>query len=183
VKNKIIRILRIVHRDLGFFVVGMTLVYGISGIILNHMDGKDPAFRTEKKIIQMPTNLTEEELTLEWQDNKKLPNLKRVIRKDESNLRLFLDSGIGMYNISNGLLEYETHKMKPLVFWINRLHYSKVKGWSLVADFFAGALILLAITGIFIVKGKHSIAGTGKWYLIIGILIPIIFGIYMLIQK
>jgi len=176
-KNKIIRFLRIVHRDLGFFVVGMTLVYCISGILLNHMDGKDPAFRTEKKIIQLPTDMAEDELTLVWQTYKDLPNLKRIIRIDESYLRLFLDGGVGIYNAADGYLDYETHKKRPLIFWINRLHYNKVKWWSPVADFYAGALILLAITGLFIVKGKRSIAGTGKWYLIVGILIPVLFGL------
>jgi hypothetical protein len=63
---------------------------------------------------------------------------------------------------------------------MNRLHYNKVKGWTPIADFYAGALILLAITGLFIVKGKKGIAGTGKWYLIIGILIPVLYGIIFL---
>ena len=77
---KLIRFLRIVHRDLGFFVVGMTLVYGISGIVLNRMDGKDPAFRTEANNLQLPANLTKDELTLAWQADRKLPNLKRIMQ-------------------------------------------------------------------------------------------------------
>jgi len=174
-KIKLIRFLRIVHRDLGFFVVGMTLVYCISGILLNHMDGKDPAFRTEKKNIQLPTNLSEDELTHLWQADKDLPNLKRIFRMDESYLRLFLDGGTGVYNATDGYLNYEIHKKKPLVFWINRLHYNKVKWWRPIADFYAGALILLAISGLLIVKGKRSIDSTEKRYLIVGILIPIIY--------
>ena len=38
--------LRVIHRDLGFLMVGLCLVYGVSGFLLNHMDGKDPAFKT-----------------------------------------------------------------------------------------------------------------------------------------
>jgi len=177
---KITRALRIIHRDLGFFVVGITLVYAISGIIINHLGTKDPAFRTESKTIQKPVNLNETELSNLWHSDKNLPQLNRIIRADENHLRLFLKGGIGVYNSTNGSLYYETHTKRPLIFWINRLHYNKVKGWTPVADFYAGSLILLAITGLFIVKGKNGIAGTGKWYLIIGILIPVIYGILFL---
>jgi len=177
---KIIRILRIIHRDLGFFVVGITLVYAVSGIILNHLGTNDPAFRTEAKTIQMPVNLTETDLSDIWLADKSLPSLNRIMRIDEIHLRLFLGGGIGVYNSSNGSLYYETHTKRSLVFWMNRLHYNKVKGWTPVADFYAGSLILLAITGLFIVKGKKGIVGTGKWYLIIGILIPVLYGILFL---
>ena len=177
---KLMRLLRIIHRDLGFFVVGITLVYCISGILLNHLGKKDPAFRTETKSIQIPANMTESELSDFWQTDKKLPPLKRVLRVDENRMNLFLEAGTGEYNSSDGNLQYVRHKKRVLIYWINRLHYNKVKGWTPVADFYAGALILLAITGLFIVKGKKGIAGTGKWYLLAGILIPIIFGLLFL---
>jgi len=177
---KLTRLLRIIHRDLGFFVVGFTLVYAVSGIILNHLGNKDPAFRTETKNIQLPANLTETELSAVWLEDRNLPALKRVMRMDQSRLRLFIDGGSGVYQVSTGSLSYERHQKRVLVYWINRLHYNKVKGWSPVADFFAGSLILLAITGLFIVKGKKGIAGSGKWYLLIGILIPILFGILLM---
>jgi len=177
---KLTRLLRIIHRDLGFFVVGFTLVYAISGIILNHLSNKDPAFRTETKTIQFSANMTETELSDAWFADKNLPVLKRVMRMDESRLRLFIEGGTGVYQVSTGSLYFEKHKKRVLIYWINRLHYNKVKGWSPVADFFAGSLILLAMTGLFIVKGKRGIAGTGKWYLILGILIPILFGILLM---
>ena len=174
------RILRVIHRDLGFFVVGLTLVYGISGIILNHLGKNDPAFRTEAATIQLSANLTDAELSAVWMEDKKLPPLKRIMPIDEVHSRLFLEGGTGVYNSSNGSLFYERHQKRVMVYWMNRLHYNKVKGWSPVADFFAGALILLAITGLFMVKGKRGIAGYGKWYLLIGILIPVLFGLLFL---
>ena len=177
---KLMRLLRIIHRDLGFFTVGFTLVYAVSGIILNHLSNKDPAFRIEAKTVQLSANLTESELTDAWLADKNLPVLKKVIRIDESRLRLFIKGGTGVYQSSTGSLYYEKHEKRVLIYWINRLHYNKVKGWSPVADFFAGSLILLAITGLFMVKGKRGIAGSGKWYLLVGILIPILFGILLM---
>ena len=177
---KIRRLLRIIHRDLGYFVVGITLVYGISGIILNHLGTSDPAFKTELKNIQFPAYLTETELSAAWQADKTLPPLKRVMRMDDNRSRVFLDGGIGIYQSSTGELNFEVHRKRVLVFWMNRLHYNKVKGWSPVADFFAGALIFLAISGLFMVKGKKGLAGSGKWYLLVGILIPLLYGIFFL---
>ena len=174
---KITRLFRIIHRDLGFFVVGITLVYAISGILLNHLGKQDPAFRTETKTIQLPANLKDKELSEVWLADKQLPPLKRILRIDDGHLRLFLDGGIGVYNASDGSATYEKHTKRILIFWINRLHYNKVKHWSPVADFYAGALILLTITGLFMVKGKRGLAGSGKWYLLVGILIPILYGL------
>ncbi|MDR0795912.1 MAG: PepSY-associated TM helix domain-containing protein [Tannerella sp.] len=174
------RILRVIHRDLGYFTVGFTLVYAISGIILNHLGNSDPAFKTETKTIQFPANLEESGLSAACLADAKLPAVKRILRMDDSRLRLLFASGIGVYDTSSGSLSYEIHEKRILVYWINRLHYNKVKGWSPVADFFAGSLILLAISGLFIVKGKRGLAGSGKWYLIIGILIPILYGIFLL---
>ena len=176
----ITRALRVIHRDLGFLMVGITLVYGISGILLNHIKRKDPAFNVESKTIQLPTNLTTEELSTAWKSDGSLPTLKRIMQINENSSRLFLEGGIGIYNSINGSLDYEIHTKRVLIYWINRLHYNKIKGWWPVADIFAGSLILLAITGLFIVKGKRGIAGSGKWYLLIGILIPILFGLFFL---
>jgi hypothetical protein len=177
---KLVRALRAIHRDLGFFVVGMSVVYGVSGIFLNHLGEKDPAFRSEQKTVRWPAQLSSVELSAAWEADKTLPPLKRVMPIDETHSRLFLDGGTGIYNSANGNLDYETHKKRALIYWINRLHYNKAKGWSPVADFFAGSLILLAISGLFMVKGKKSLAGSGKWYLLIGILIPVIFGLFFL---
>ena len=174
------RFLRIIHRDLGFLMVGITLVYGISGIYLNHLDGKDPAFRIEAKTLQLPVNLSNNELKSAWEADENLPKLNRILRIDDSQSRLFLDGGIGVYNADSGSVNYEKHKKRLLIYWINKLHYNKVKGWSNVADIFAVSLILLAVSGLFLVKGKRGLAGSGKWYLIIGILIPILFGLIFL---
>lgn len=172
--NKIFRWLRIIHRDLGFLMVGVCIIYGISGFLLNHMNGKDPAFTTTEATLQLEKNLTNEELTILWAD-KKLPDLKKIMSIDETHYRLMLNGGIGVYNAATGIVDYEIHSKNEFIYWINKLHYNKVKGWSVMADIFAFSLIFFAISGIFIVKGKNSIAGRGKWYLIAGLIIPIVY--------
>ncbi|MDR2466002.1 MAG: PepSY-associated TM helix domain-containing protein [Prevotellaceae bacterium] len=172
---KFTRLLRIVHRDLGFAVVGVSLVYGISGIYLNHLDGKDPAYRTEERSLQLSAGLDEKQLADAWNADAELPPLKRVFRIDEDHFRLMLDGGVAVYNSADGRADYERHTRREFVYWINRLHYNKVKGWSPVADFFAGSVLFLAVSGMFIVRGKAGLAGRGKWYLLGGLLVPVLW--------
>ena len=172
------RLLRIVHRDLGFAVVGISLVYGISGIYLNHLDGKDPAYRTEERSLQLSVGLDEKQLADAWNADAELPRLKRIFRIDEDHFRLMLDGGVAVYNGADGRADYERHTRREFVYWINRLHYNKVKGWSPVADFFAVSLLFLAVSGLFIVKGKAGLTGRGKWFLLAGLLIPILYVIF-----
>jgi hypothetical protein len=167
--------LRVIHRDLGFLVVGISLVYGISGIYLNHINGKDPAFHTEEGSLQLSPFLTQKELEEVWNAQKNLPALKKILRIDETHSRLMLDGGVGVYNSDDGRLDYERHRKRVFIYWINRLHYNKISHWSPVADFFAASLIFLALSGLFIIKGKRGIAGSGKWYLLAGLLIPIVY--------
>lgn len=152
--------------------VGVCLIYAISGFLLNHMGGKDPAFKTKEETLQIGSSLTNEELHLLWED-KKLPELKKILSIDQDHSRLMLEGGIGVYNSTTGIVDYELHQKREFIYWINKLHYNKVKGWSVMADLFAFSLIFFAISGLVMVKGKKGIAGTGKWYLILGILIPI----------
>jgi hypothetical protein len=154
---------------------GICLVYAISGILLNHMDGSDPAYNTEERSVQIDKGLTQEELKVLWNDKKDLPPVHKVMRIDEEHYRLMLRGGIGVYNAANGHADYEIHSRREFIYWINKLHYNKVKGWSVMGDLFAASLIFFAISGLFIVAGKHGIGGRGKWYLIAGILIPVIY--------
>jgi hypothetical protein len=174
----ITRWLRVIHRDLGFLVVGISLVYGISGILLNHLHGKDPAFRTKEDSVRFSPQLTHKELAAAWNENPDLPTLKKILQIDETHSRLMLDGGIGVYNSTDGRLDYEQHSKRAFIYWINRLHYNKVKGWSPIADFFAVSLLFLAVSGLFIVKGKKGFAGTGKWYLLAGLLIPVLYVLF-----
>lgn len=167
--------LRVVHRDLGFLMVGVCLIYGISGMLLNHMNGKDPSFHTTEATLNWAPDMSDTELEQTWDATQGLPTLKRVIRADEENIRLMLDGGVGMYNTVSGTVDYEVHKKRPVIYWFNRLHYNRVEGWNLMGDFFAVSLIFFALSGMWMVKGKHGLKGRGKWYLLIGILIPIAY--------
>jgi hypothetical protein len=167
--------LRVIHRDIGFLMVGVCFVYAISGILLNHMDGKDPSFKTEEYSLQFTKELSAGEVKILWEDKKDLPRLNKVVPIDDTHYRLLFSGGTGVYDSTSGIADYEKYSKRHFVFWINKLHYNKVKGWSIMGDFFAVSLIFFAVSGLFMVKGKKGIAGSGKYYLIAGLLIPVIY--------
>lgn len=167
--------LRIIHRDLGYLMVGISIIYGLSGYILNHMDGDDPAYETNEGTIQIESNLSKKQIKQIWASQPDLPILKKVLSIDKDHYRLMLDGGIGVYQKNNGEIVYEEHRKKPLVYFINKLHYNKVGGWTIMGDIFAFSLIFFALSGLLMVKGKNGLKGRGKWYLLLGFLIPFIY--------
>jgi hypothetical protein len=166
---------RIVHRDLGYAMVGICLVYGISGILLNHLNGKDLAYSRETKTMALAVNLTPAQVESLWKEREDLPELKKVLSSGSGAYSLMLKGGAGAYDPQTGQVDYEISKKRLLIYWLNQLHYNRVKGWSVMGDIFAGSLLFLAISGLIIVPGKNGIAGRGKWYLLAGLLIPVIY--------
>lgn len=167
--------LRFIHRDLGYFFVGITIIYSVSGIILNHKkNGEDPAYRTVYESMDLDANFTPEQLANYWKENINEYSLNRILPEEDS-YHIYLKGGLGNYNPISGKLSFEVYKKKQWVYFINKLHYNSKKGWTLMADLFAIAMILFAISGMFMVPGKKGITGRGKWLILIGILIPFLF--------
>ena len=155
--------LRIIHRDLGYLMVGVCLVYATSGFLLNHMNGKDQAFKTVEAVVTLKKGLDAEGIKSEWNAAEGLPVLKRAVAIDESHIRLMLEGVIGVYNKEQGTVDYETHKKRPVIYWFNRMHYNRIQGWNIMGDFFAFSLAFFALSGMFMVKGKNGLKGRGKW--------------------
>ena len=167
--------MRQLHRDIGLLMIGVAVVYGVSGILLNHMNGKNPSYTTIEKQLTLSKGLNAPALKRTWHSLPGVPLVQRIARVDETHLRLLFDGGIGVYNVASGMMEYEFHEKRPLFYYINKLHYNQVNGWTMMADVFAGALIFLAVSGILMLplKGRKGI----RRILIValGIIIPIVY--------
>ncbi len=163
--------LRNIHRDLGYFFVGIVLIYGISGILLNH---KITAYSTDKRQVYISSNLNKDELASYWK--KQNPDLQlKNIMSQKGGMQLYLQGGIGHYISSSGQLNYETYDRSLLIDFVHRLHYNTIKGWKYMADFFAISLVFFAISGLFLSRGKHSFSKRGKWFTLIGLIITCVF--------
>jgi hypothetical protein len=91
-------------------------------------------------------------------------------------LKIFIKQGSVTINLDSGRAYIEVIKKRPVFREMNFLHYNKPKKlWTWFSDAFALALILLAISGLFMIRGKKGITGRGAWLTALGILVPVIF--------
>jgi hypothetical protein len=172
---------RVVHRDFGYLFFGLTLVYSISGIALNHLDEWNSNYIIIRKEITIDDpsaiyrGMTKPEARALLEAFGEEKAYKNHYFPQENQLKIFLKGGSAIINTEtgNGLLERVTRR--PFFREMNWLHYNPVVSWTWVSDVFAGALIVLAITGLFLVRGAKGITGRGAWMTILGIVLPIVF--------
>ncbi len=172
---------RIIHRDLGYIFFGMSIIYGLSGIALNHLDDWNPDYIIrvyETKLDDLPgpgpVSREQAESLVERIDGSY--QYRNHFFPQENILKIFLKQGSASINLETGLTYIEVLKRRPVFHEVNFLHYNKPKKlWTWYSDAFAVALILMAITGLFIIRGKNGITGRGAWLTALGIIIPAIF--------
>ncbi len=176
---------RILHRDIGFFFIGTTIIYGLSGIALNHLHDWNPNYSVELKDFTTQIDLSKnsqtqihvEELVKEIDNDN---NLRKYYYPRPDLIKIFLKGGSSIIvNTKTGEGQAEFFKKRPVFYQVNFLHYNPHTWWTWFSDAFAGALILFAITSLFMVRGKKGIIGRGGIYTIAGILIPILFLIFL----
>ena len=172
---------RIFHRDIGYFFFGMSVIYGISGVALNHKADWNPNYDISQYAIQVDTPLVVSNINKDFlngilQNYGEDKNYRKHYFQDSSTVRVFLKGGSMNLDLRTGKGFIETIRSRPLLREFNFLHYNSIrKLWTWFADLFALGLIVLAVTGLFMVKGKYGITGRGAWYTIAGLLIPLIF--------
>lgn len=172
---------RILHRDIGYFFIGTTLIYGISGIALNHMADWNPNYAVEINKFTTSIHLEKTDniknnilLLLDEVDDRN--NYKKHYYPSDNRLKIFLKGGSSIVvNINSGKGFAEYLKRRPVFYEVNYLHYNPNKIWTWFSDAFAGALILFSISSLFMVKGKKGITGRGGIYTALGIILPILF--------
>ena len=178
---KIRKWLRIIHRDAGYIFFGMSLIYGISGIALNHLDDWNPDY-----IISLSQTTLEDVPDVDEISRETAGSLIRQIDRQyqyrshffpsPGTLKIFIKQGSVTIDLKSQQAFIEVIKKRPVFREMNFLHYNKPKKlWTWFSDGFAVALIFLAISGIFLIRGKKGITGRGAWLTAIGIIIPVIF--------
>ncbi len=171
---------RATHRDLGYFFVGMILIYSISGIAINHLDDWNPNYNLTMWDITTGTGKTPDFYTKQ-QTKQLLEDLDidgrvlKVFTVDEQNIKVFFKGGTLVLNTETGRGQAEELKRRPLFHAVNWLHYNPNVYWKWFSDIFAVALILLSITGMFILKGKNGLKWRGAILISTGIIVPLVF--------
>ncbi len=179
IKNKIINVFRSLHRDIGYLFIGLTLIYAVSGIILNmKKNEKDPAYKEISFNQSIKKNLMPADLEIMWPKKfEQQAKLNRIVPSQDY-YRIFLMGGVGTYKPITGELQFTIYKKRPLVKAINSIHTNAGKRFTWLANIFGVCLIFLALSGAIILRGKYGFKKRGWWLISIGLLVPVI--IYIL---
>jgi uncharacterized protein len=173
------RINRAVHRDLGYFFFGMCIIYGLSGIALNHRHHWNPNFivTQENFLLQpVPAAMGGRQFALEILQKAGIDKAYKTHLESGPHLRIFIEGGTVNYNAASGAGMIETIKKRPVFNQVNFLHYNAPrKLWTWFSDLFAAGLIILAISGLFVLKGKNGLTRRGVYFVTSGIIIPLLF--------
>ena len=169
------------HRDVGYFFFGMTIIYALSGIALNHIAEWDPNYDIQNKTVQVdPNSLSSSMTTGGIKDLLNQLDVDKKIKKhyypNPGMLKVFLHGGSLTLNTRSCKGFLETVDRRPIFYEVNYLHYNHTKFlWMWFSDLFAAGLILLAFTGLFVLRGKNSFRKRGVWFVAVGILVPLGF--------
>ena len=69
----------------------------------------------------------------------------------------------------------EVARPRFLLWAMNALHLNHAPLlWTVFADIYAAALAVLAVTGLFILRGKQGIKGRGAWLTAAGVVLPLL---------
>ncbi len=174
---------RWIHRELGFLFFGMTIVYGVSGIALNHHVTRDwdPGIITRSSVHQYPGTLQKSEVnrqTIEQilEITGETDNYKQYYFPSDRMLMLYLKGGHITVDLSSGQIRTTKVRSRPVFSELNYLHYNKPKKlWTWFSDLYALGLVLIAISGLFLIKGRKGISGRGGILTLIGVLLPLLF--------
>ncbi|HER07526.1 MAG TPA: hypothetical protein ENO20_01325 [Bacteroides sp.] len=174
---------RWLHRELGYLFFGMTIIYGLSGIALNHHVARhwDPDIISRSDSYTYPSPLTRDSVDRQTVESileitGERNSYKNYYFPDDRHLMIYLKGGHIDVELPSGQIQVTTVRHRPLFREIDYLHYNKPKKlWTWFSDLYALALILIAASGLIMLKGKKGITGHGGILVLAGILIPLLF--------
>ncbi len=179
------KINKILHRDLGYIFFGMIIIYSVSGVVLNHrLPSGDASIVTKSVEFQVPP------VTKAQTDNTYVIGLLNKLGETKyknyyfpasGSLIIYLDQGHISLDLETGSGRLTRFRRRPVLTEFNFLHYNKPKQlWTLFSDIFAVSLCIIAVTGLFILKGKNGIRKRGAVLVTAGIIVPLLFLIFYL---
>ncbi len=170
--------LRALHRDVGYLLVGLTFVYALSGLAVNHIEDWDPNFEQFERSVALAAPLPEDEAAAARQvlDQLGIDEAPSDVFLYEQELEIQLDNrslyvdGDAMTILDRG------QEPRPFLRVANWLHLNRGKqAWTIVADGYAVLLLFLATSGMLMLPGKKGLRGRGWILVLLGAAVPIAY--------
>ena len=169
--------IRAIHRDAGYFAVGLTLVYALSGLAVNHIADWDPSFNQVSRTHQLKAPLATEadasgKQVLVALGIKETP--REVYAAGDDAVDIVFDRRTLHVTPSSGKVVEEGQSPRLFLRAANWLHLNRgKKAWTFVADTYAVLLLYLAISGLFMIPGRKGLLGRGAVIAALGAAVPV----------
>jgi len=178
------KVFRAVHRDLGYVAVALTIAYALSGLAVNHIEDWNPNYAMNVETVDLGPLPSQDLHAMEAFVVGKLglgAKVRGHFLESARDFRVYLDDGQeARIDPTTGKGTVKKLSRRAVLFEVNALHLNNLKGvWTYVADLFAIALMVLAITGMTMMKGDRGIGGRGKYFVAAGLAIPVGFIVYL----
>jgi len=173
--------IRAIHRDAGYIVVGLTFIYALSGIAVNHLtdwsDG-DASFQSYTQTYELgPMTGTDDEIAARVKEKLHITKETReVYRRSDDELDVTLDKRSLHINAKTGQVVDEGQKPRFFLRVANWLHLNRgKKAWTYVADTYAAILLFLSLSGMLMIPGKRGFFFRGAILVGLGIAVPVLY--------
>jgi hypothetical protein len=176
--NRVRQVCRAWHRDLGYFLIGACIIYGLSGMALS-LRRYNVNFLCVKESFTttLPPALSAEALPTEWRNSEDdLPGLREV-KPATQGYELVLRSGTAHYNTQTGSVTGSFYTPTKFLTLLHRLHFNREGTFKIMGILFGFALLFLAVSGAIIVAGKKSFMRRGLWFMLGGIALVVLLAL------
>jgi hypothetical protein len=172
----------IIHRDLGYLCFGLTIIYVISGVAVNHIQDWNPTYQIEKVRTNIGPIISEGRMITDLEVRDVLKKIgagsefKKKFQPGPDTIKIYQEGNTIDVELLTGNVVQEQVAKRPFFFQVNFLHLNHPKKlWTWFADFYAVCLGILACTGILVLRGKKGITGRGAWLTAAGFILPLFF--------
>ncbi|MCZ8198602.1 MAG: PepSY-associated TM helix domain-containing protein [Flavobacterium sp.] len=175
---------RNIHRDLGYFYIGLIISFAFSGILMNHREDWHPEkYTVQTKAIEVSIpkdkEITEkyaEELGKQLGIEDKIRRHK--VKKDE--LKISFENNDVEIDLKTGKGEIVTFMKTPIISQTMKLHKNTSNWWIYYSDIFGLSLITIALTGaIMIPAGKFTFKKRGWKLALAGLIVPLLILLFV----
>src|ERR1700712_1418035 len=174
--------LRAIHRDFGYLAIGFTLIYAVSGIAQNHIeDWGDVSFKATERTLTLPAipATTPEIVAVKSVVDAVGLGAPTTHSRAGDEIRLEYSNGSKVTAIvgsKDTTVTVQARSRRAFIGLANWLHTARhKKAWKYISDAYAVLLLYLALSGIFMIKGKLGLKWRGTILISTGLLVPVMY--------
>jgi len=168
--------------------VGLTVIYAMSGLAVNHI-GDDiggsewnPSFEAYERTVPLTAELPEDPLADEQGAAEavlhqlEISEAPQEVFGTDLDLQILLDNRELFVDYEQATILDRGQNPRFFLRLANWLHLNRGKAaWTYVADAYAVLLLLLALSGMFMIPGKKGLLRRGWILVLLGAAVPVLY--------